>query len=214
LTMVGLDTSLTGLLPFPRQAVTRQDTRRDTPWSVHSEHRSVMRRTLITILLLLATACVAGFTVPAHAATAGRVATEITRVVAAHREPRRIVAAEYAASHERGCPYVWGGAGPCPDGFDCSGLVMVAYQHAGIDLPHNVAEMVMASGKLRWIPERLARRGDLAVYGSGWGAHHVALVWHAHGGVVRWLFAASTFGVPSGPYEARWFEPTAYYRVT
>ena len=34
----------------------------------------------------------------------------------------------------RGDPYVWGGAGPSD--FDCSGLVMWAYAHVGISLPH------------------------------------------------------------------------------
>jgi peptidoglycan DL-endopeptidase CwlO len=32
------------------------------------------------------------------------------------------------------CPYVWGAAGPCQ--FDCSGLVMWAYEHVGISLEH------------------------------------------------------------------------------
>jgi peptidoglycan DL-endopeptidase CwlO len=34
-----------------------------------------------------------------------------------------------------GCPYVWGGTGPCADGFDCSGLVMEAWAAAGISIP-------------------------------------------------------------------------------
>src|SRR5271166_6253091 len=37
----------------------------------------------------------------------------------------------YARS-ELGKPYLWGGAGP--DAFDCSGLVMMAYRAAGIDI--------------------------------------------------------------------------------
>lgn len=40
-----------------------------------------------------------------------------------------------AALAQIGTPYVWGGAGP--GGFDCSGLVMWAYQQAGIALPHS-----------------------------------------------------------------------------
>ncbi|WP_343600959.1 peptidoglycan hydrolase RipC [Mycobacterium sp.] len=40
-----------------------------------------------------------------------------------------------AALTQVGSPYVWGGAGP--GGFDCSGLVMWAFQQAGIGLPHS-----------------------------------------------------------------------------
>lgn len=35
-----------------------------------------------------------------------------------------------------GAPYVWGGAGPFSAGYDCSGLVMAAYEHVGIQLEH------------------------------------------------------------------------------
>jgi peptidoglycan DL-endopeptidase CwlO len=35
-----------------------------------------------------------------------------------------------------GAPYVWGGAGPYSAGYDCSGLVMAAYEHVGISLAH------------------------------------------------------------------------------
>ncbi|QNI07509.1 NlpC/P60 family protein [Mycobacterium kubicae] len=40
-----------------------------------------------------------------------------------------------AALTQVGSPYVWGGA--APGGFDCSGLVMWAFQQAGIALPHS-----------------------------------------------------------------------------
>jgi NlpC/P60 family/Transglycosylase SLT domain len=39
-----------------------------------------------------------------------------------------------AAESRIGDPYVWGGAGPTS--FDCSGLVMWAWAHAGVALPH------------------------------------------------------------------------------
>jgi len=39
-----------------------------------------------------------------------------------------------AAISKLGDPYVWGAAGPSE--FDCSGLVMWAYQQVGISLPH------------------------------------------------------------------------------
>ena len=40
-----------------------------------------------------------------------------------------------AALTQIGSPYVWGGASP--GAFDCSGLVMWAFQQAGISLPHS-----------------------------------------------------------------------------
>jgi hypothetical protein len=39
-----------------------------------------------------------------------------------------------AAESRLGDPYIWGAAGP--SSFDCSGLVMWAWAHAGVDLPH------------------------------------------------------------------------------
>ena len=52
--------------------------------------------------------------------------------------PQRVLrggsAAVAAAESRVGDPYVWGAAGPTA--FDCSGLVMWAYEQAGISLPH------------------------------------------------------------------------------
>ena len=55
----------------------------------------------------------------------------------------KAVAFAYA---QLGCPYVYGGTGPCQDGFDCSGLTSQAWASAGVsigrtsydqaDLPH------------------------------------------------------------------------------
>lgn len=110
-------------------------------------------------------------------------------------------ALEWAKSHARGVPYVWGGSGP--GGYDCSGLVMAAYGHAvGRWLPHSTYSM-LSSGML--VPARHPRPGYLAFFGSG----HVEL-YLAPG----WTFGAHHSGTVVGPrrYNA-WWHPTAYYRL-
>jgi cell wall-associated NlpC family hydrolase len=52
-------------------------------------------------------------------------------------------AAEQAVAFAKskiGMPYVWGAVGP--NAYDCSGLVMDAYRHAGILLPHHTYEQM------------------------------------------------------------------------
>ena len=52
-------------------------------------------------------------------------------------------AAEQAVAFAKskiGKPYVWGAVGP--NAYDCSGLVMDAYKHAGISLPHHTYEQM------------------------------------------------------------------------
>ena len=39
------------------------------------------------------------------------------------------------AYNQLGCPYVFGGTGPCSSGFDCSGLTSQAWASAGISIP-------------------------------------------------------------------------------
>jgi peptidoglycan DL-endopeptidase CwlO len=41
-----------------------------------------------------------------------------------------------------GCPYVYGGTGPCADGFDCSGLVMEAWAAAGLSIERTSYEQM------------------------------------------------------------------------
>jgi cell wall-associated NlpC family hydrolase len=44
------------------------------------------------------------------------------------------------AYDQLGCPYVFGGTGPCADGFDCSGLTQAAWADAGIAIPRTTYE--------------------------------------------------------------------------
>ena len=65
-------------------------------------------------------------------------------------------------------PYVWGGAGP--NSFDCSGLIMMAYQHVGISLPHYTGDLWTAGTH---VSRADLRPGDLVFFYSD--LHHVGL---------------------------------------
>jgi cell wall-associated NlpC family hydrolase len=54
--------------------------------------------------------------------------------------PQAVVTAIAYAVEQLGKPYIWGGTGPV--GYDCSGLVMMAYRAAGIDLPRTTFQQV------------------------------------------------------------------------
>ncbi|MGA9678223.1 MAG: NlpC/P60 family protein, partial [Mycobacterium sp.] len=105
-----------------------------------------------------------------------------------------------AALTQVGSSYVWGGA--APGGFDCSGLVMWAFQQAGISLPHS--SQAMAQGGQ---PVALSdlQPGDVLTFYSD--ASHAGL--YVGDGM---MIHSSTYGVPvrvvpmnsSGPiYDAR-----------
>ena len=99
---------------------------------------------------------------------------------------------------QAGVPYVWGGASGW--GYDCSGLVMAAYDHAGIYLPHFTVAMLW-SGHLRWV--RYPRPGDLAMWGGEY-PYHVELY-------VRpgWTYGAQDFGTTVG-FHRIWGYPSFY----
>jgi cell wall-associated NlpC family hydrolase len=49
-------------------------------------------------------------------------------------QAQKAVAFAYA---QLGCPYVYGGTGPCHMGFDCSGLAQAAWAAAGVSIPRD-----------------------------------------------------------------------------
>ena len=75
---------------------------------------------------------------------------------------------------ELGKPYLWGATGP--NTYDCSGLMLRAFQAAGIDLPRVSREQFSAGGH---VPVRQAQPGDLLFYATDPSdpatIHHVAL---------------------------------------
>lgn len=111
------------------------------------------------------------------------------------------VALNWATTHTYRHTYVYGAAGPYS--YDCSGLVMVAFAHAGVSLPHSTYSM-LANGHLHRVYS--PQRGDLAFFGSG----HVEIVtawWH------------TTYGAHNSRSLVGWrgwnsyYQPSAYYRV-
>ncbi len=68
-----------------------------------------------------------------------------------------------------GCPYVYGGTGPCHMGFDCSGLAQAAWASAGVQIPRDTYEQWAA---LPHVPVASIEPGDLLIYN---GEGHVAI---------------------------------------
>jgi cell wall-associated NlpC family hydrolase len=109
------------------------------------------------------------------------------------------------ALRQIGCPYTYGGTGPCRVGFDCSGLVVAAYAHVGMRLPRTTYEMLHSSAI---VPQtNHPRPGNLVFFGSG----HVTLYY--------WRHVVLQAPQPGEKVQlTRWYPgsswvPTGYYRV-
>ena len=79
------------------------------------------------------------------------------------------------AQEQIGKPYQWGATGP--DAFDCSGLVMMAYRSAGVNIPRTSQEEWK---QLPHVPASQVRPGDLVFFAGADGTPaapgHVGLV--------------------------------------
>ena len=81
-------------------------------------------------------------------------------------QAQKAVAFAYA---QLGCPYVYGGTGPCQRGFDCSGLAQAAWAAAGVQIPRDSYSQWAA---LPHVPLSSLQPGDLLIYN---GEGHVAI---------------------------------------
>ena len=153
-----------------------------------------LRRLLATLVVLASLTAVPALTAaPAQASTAHAMTWGGSRAGNA--------ALDWATAHTYRHAYVYGAAGPYS--YDCSGLVMAAFSHAGISLPHSTYSML---GNRHLHRVYSPQRGDLAFFGTG----HVELVsawWH------------TTYGAHNSRLLVGWrswnsyWAPTAFYRV-
>ncbi|MGH2730602.1 MAG: NlpC/P60 family protein [Actinomycetota bacterium] len=105
----------------------------------------------------------------AEAAAAAQASVVDAAIVAPAPAPNAAAqTAVEAALSQVGKPYQWGAAGP--DSYDCSGLTLWAWAHAGVSLPHNSGMQYDATPRVAqsdWAP------GDLLFFGSP--IHHMGM---------------------------------------
>jgi cell wall-associated NlpC family hydrolase len=133
----------------------------------------------------------------------GQQACTTNSQLAAFVAPNAIVSTAVSyAEQQLGKPYLWGGTGPAA--FDCSGLVMMAYRSAGVNIPRTAAEQWDG---LQHVPANQVVPGDLVFFAGADGTPaapgHVGLVIgkntmieaYATGTPIR----VSTFGTAQSP---------------
>jgi cell wall-associated NlpC family hydrolase len=103
------------------------------------------------------------------------------------------------AEEQLGKPYLWGGTGP--SAYDCSGLVMMAYESAGVAIPRTSQEQWKL---LPHVPASKVLPGDLVFFAGGDGTvkapGHVGLVVGKHTMIEAYApgtpIRVSQFGTP------------------
>jgi peptidoglycan DL-endopeptidase CwlO len=111
----------------------------------------------------------------ASSSTVGGCATTAGAVTAVDSPNQAVSAAIAYAQEQIGKPYQWGGTGP--DAFDCSGLVMMAYRTAGVNI-ERTSEAQWASEPQ--VPAAQVEPGDLVFFAGSDGTPtspgHVGMV--------------------------------------
>jgi cell wall-associated NlpC family hydrolase len=106
------------------------------------------------------------------------------------------------AQQQIGKPYVWGATGP--DSFDCSGLVMMAYRDAGINIARTSQQQWATEQK---VPANQVKPGDLVFFAGSDGTPsapgHVGIVIGKNQMIEAYAtgfpLRVSSFGLPSSP---------------
>jgi len=113
-------------------------------------------------------------TMPSGSSVAG-CATTAGGVPAVQAPTQAVATAISFAEQQLGKPYQWGGTGP--DAFDCSGLVMMAYRAAGINIERTSEEQWATEQR---VPASQVQPGDLVFFAGSDGTPtdpgHVGLV--------------------------------------
>ncbi|WP_433290477.1 C40 family peptidase [Pseudonocardia sp. CA-142604] len=111
------------------------------------------------------------------------------------------------ALDEVGKPYVWGATGP--NTYDCSGLMLRAFQSAGINLPRVSRQQFYAGGH---VPVSQAQPGDLLFYASDPSdpstIHHVML-YMGNGQMVEAPYTGQSVRVQPVPWNYSELVPLA-----
>jgi peptidoglycan DL-endopeptidase CwlO len=144
----------------------------------------------------------AGTTVAAAAGAGGQTCTE-TGQLASFVAPNVTVneAVNYAEA-QLGKPYLFGGTGP--DAFDCSGLVMMAYRAAGVNIARTSQSQWLT---LPHVPQNKVQPGDLVFFAGSDGTPtapgHVGLVINKNTMIEAYatgtLIRVSSFGTAQSP---------------
>jgi cell wall-associated NlpC family hydrolase len=148
--------------------------------------------------LLMVAVVAAAFVVAGQVATAPPAAAAAINVSDAAQHRIRHAVNRYAKIQvTQREPYCYGGTGP--DCFDCSGLVVAAYRHAGVNLPRRgVRTSRQLHAFTTRIPLARSRTGDLLFYDYDHDGvvSHVEILYRKGGAGPRMAVSATHSGGP------------------